>query len=297
MSIQARLVKAFSRRALRREGLAGDRLVRHLRRAFNNTPVIRLIPRGIETERIDTLAFRGDYLGHSDPKVTVLFFHGGAYIAGETRTYHNLAGRLAKQLQGEVYLPTYPFAPEHPFPAAVNRCLEAYKYLLDQGKDPANIVIGGDSAGGGLSLATLLHARDKGLPMPRCGVLLSPGTNCFPNEELLKRNDPTDDMLSADTIRNVIEVYVPNPDDRSHPYASPGTADHTGLPPLMITACNEEVLYGDALDAKASAEKAGVPVEWLERSGLFHVWPIFVPFVPEANQDLKRIVQYIRRQR
>ena len=294
MSIQARIVKAVTRRTIKRDGLAGEHLVRHLRRQFNNTPGLSLVPRGVQVQQLDQPGFKGEHLSVAHPRVAVLYFHGGAYIGGVTRTYHNLAGRLAKQLQGEVYLATYPFAPESPYPAAVNRCLEAYQFLLEQGKKPGDIVIAGDSAGGGLTLATLLHIRDKGLPMPRCGVALSPGATCFPDEDILRRQDPTDAMLSADIIRNVIDIYVPDEEHRSHPYASPVLGDYTGLPPLMVTVSNEELLYGDALKVRAAARKAGVPVEWLERSGVFHVWPVMVPFLPEANKDLKRIVRFIQ---
>ncbi len=293
MSIQARLIKAFTRRTIKRDGLNEQQLVRHLRRAFNS-PALTLLPRGVTVSEIKHTSFQGDHVSVSNPQLTILYIHGGAYIGGLTRTYYNLTGRLAKKLNAEAYLVKYPFAPEHPFPAAVNCVLEAYEYLLDQGKQPHNIVIAGDSAGGGLTLATLLHIRDRKLPQPRCAVTLSPGSNCFPIEEEIRALDATDAMLSADIIRTVIDIYVPNQADRSNPYASPCLGDYTGVCPVMITASNEEVLYGDALRARSALEKAGVKVEWLERSGVFHVWPIMAPLLPEANKDLKKIVAFIK---
>ena len=294
MSLQARIIKAITRRQIKRSGLDEQQLVRHLRRVFNGTPPLSLIPRGIKIRRLSTDLFEGDHVFADDPQVTVLYVHGGAYIGGVTRTYHNLAARLAKKLHGEVYLVQYPFAPEHPFPAAVNRVLEAYRFLLAEGKKPENIVIAGDSAGGGLTLATLLHIRDQGLPHPRCAVTLSPGSSCFPVEEEIQAQDKSDAMLSADIIRTVIDIYVPNPEDRKHPYASPALGDYTGLPPIMILVSNEEVLYGDACRVRDAAQKAGVEVEWFERKGVFHVWPIMVPLLPEANKDLKKIVAFIQ---
>ncbi|MDX1804594.1 MAG: alpha/beta hydrolase [Alcanivorax sp.] len=296
MSIQAHIIKAVTRRTIKRNGLDQEQLVRHLRRVFNSTPTLTLMPRGVRLRQVDQPAFRGDHVSVRDPQVTVLYLHGGAYIGGVTKTYHNLAGRLATQLAGEVYLATYPFAPEHPFPAAVNRVLEAYEYLLSLGKSPRDIVIAGDSAGGGLTLATLLHLRDKKLPQPRCAVTFSPGCSCLPDDSILAALDPSDAMLSADIIRTVIDIYVPDPQDRKHPYASPGLADYTGLCPLMITASTDEVLYGDAKLARQAAQKAGVKVEWLERSGVFHVWPIMVPFLPEARKDVKQVVDFIQAQ-
>lgn len=296
MSLQARIVKAVSRKAVKKNGLAGDDLVRHLRKAFNNTPNVTWMPRGTRRREVDTEGFTGDHVYTANPKVTILYIHGGAYIAGVPRSYHNLTARMAKALDGEAYLPRYPLAPEHPFPAGINACVAAYQFLLAQGKDPKRIVIAGDSAGGGLTLGTLLKLRDEGLPMPACAVTLSPGANCHPDPEEIALRDPTDAMLSADIIRNVVDVYVPDPEDRKNPYASPVDGDYTGLPPLMITVSNEEILYADALKVRAAAEKAGVPVEWLERKGVYHVWPVMVPFVPEARKDLKRILAFIRRQ-
>jgi monoterpene epsilon-lactone hydrolase len=296
MSLQARIVKAFCRKTVKKDGLAGEDLVRHLRKVFDNTPNLTLMPRGTRRRSVRTEGFTGDHIYTDNPGVTILYIHGGAYIAGVPRSYHNLTARMAKALNGEAYLPRYPLAPEHPFPAGINACVAAYRFLLDQGKDPKRIVIAGDSAGGGLTLGTLLKLRDEGTPLPACAVTLSPGANCHPDPDETALRDPTDAMLSADIIRNVVDVYVPDPADRKNPYASPVDGEYTGLPPLMITVSNEEILYGDALKVRAAAEKAAVPVEWLERKGVYHVWPVMVPFVPEARQDLKRILAFIRRQ-
>ena len=104
MSIQARIIKAFTRRTIKRDGLNEQQLVRHLRRVFNHSPTLSLIPRGVKKRDIDTNTFQGEHLATRDPQVTVLYIHGGAYIGGITRTYHNIAGRLAKHLDGDVYL-------------------------------------------------------------------------------------------------------------------------------------------------------------------------------------------------
>jgi epsilon-lactone hydrolase len=294
-SVTARLVKLFARRTIKRDGLDHDQLVRHLRRNFNHTPVVPLLPKGVRLRRVHARSFDGDLVRVKDPTIFVLYIHGGAYIAGVTHTYHNLAGQLAKELNAAVYLPRYPLAPEAPFPAALNRIIEGYRFLLDEGHDPANIVISGDSAGGGLSLALLLAIRDQDLPTPRCAVVFSPGSNALGDGESVQRNNDSDCMLSADMIHAVTEIYVPDRQDRSHPYASPGIGDYTGLPPLFISVASDEVLYSDAVAVRKQAEKAGVKVEWLERDGLFHVWPIMLPFLKEAREDLPKYVDFIRR--
>ncbi|MFN3714293.1 MAG: alpha/beta hydrolase fold domain-containing protein [Alcanivoracaceae bacterium] len=293
-SVTARLIKVFARRTIKRNGLSNEQLVHHLRRHFNHTPVVPLLPKGVRLRRLHTRSFDGDLVSTAQPSMAVLYIHGGAYIAGVTRTYHNLAGRLASSLNAAVYLPIYPFAPEQPFPQAINRVLEAYQFLLSEGHAANNIVISGDSAGGGLSLALLLAIRDRGLPTPSCGVLFSPGTDARTQGSSVSDNDEIDCMLSADMVRKVARIYVPDEADRFHPYASPCLGDYRGLPPLFITVASDEVLYSDAVAAREQANKAGIQVEWIEREGLFHVWPIMVPFLKEARDDIGRAIIFIQ---
>ena len=295
-SLTARLIKAFSRRMIRRENLEQDDLIRHLRKTFNHTPGLTLLPRGIRLRTLETPGFSGDLVTAERPGMTVLYIHGGAYIAGVTRTYHNLAGRLARDLNAAVYLVRYPFAPESPFPGAVNRCIEAYEWLLADGHAPDDIAIGGDSAGGGLTLALLLAIRDRGLPRPRCGFTFSPAGDGHCRGPSIDANNPSDCMLSASMVRTVADIYMGDA-DRNNPYASPCLGDYTGLPPLMITAATDECLYSDAEAIRARAEAAGVPVTWVAREGLFHVWPILLPWLPEAREDVRKVVDFIRAQK
>ena len=295
-SLQARLIRTFSRRVIRREGLDGPQLVRHLRRVFNRPPPISFLPRGTAVSQINRSGFCGEHIARRRGRQqgpVILYVHGGAYIAGTTRTYHGLAGRLAKYLDAQVYLVQYPFAPENPFPSAVEKVIEAYQFLLGEGHAPENLVVAGDSAGGGLSLALMLALKDRGLPLPAGAALFSPGGSCTLGSYVYSNSD-SDVMLSADMIQRVVEVYVQDPSQYEHRYASPAHADLSGLPPLLITAERSECLYGDALDIRWRAEEAGIELTWIEREGLFHVWPIMVPFLPEARQDLKQVVAFIR---
>lgn len=295
MSIQSNIFQMVSKNTIKKYGLNQEQTINHLRFVFNNTPSITLLPKGVRIQRINTPEFRGERVAVKNPEMVMLYFHGGGYVGGRTKTYHNFASRLAKKLNAEVFLATYPFAPENPYPAAPNRCLQAYKYLLAQGKGASNIVIAGDSAGGGLTLATLLQIRDCGLPTPKCAITISPGACCFPDQQLIERKCKSDAMLTVDYVKSILNAYIPNEEDRHHPYASPAKADFKGLPPIMITVSKEEILYGDAVKVRGRAEEAGIDVEWLERPGVFHVWPIMVPFVPEANRDLNKITRFIER--
>lgn len=294
-SLQARLVRRFSRRYIRREGLTEAQLVRHLQKAFNSPPPFNVKPSGSRITKINCQGFQGERITASQSHAygpVVLYIHGGAYIAGVTESYHRIGHYLAKQLDGSVYLTRYPFAPDNPYPEAVNHVLQAYQFLLDSGYSHDRIVLAGDSAGGGLSLALLLSIRDKGLPMPAGAALFSPGGNSAPTA-YVQENDKTDVMLSADMINTVLDVYLPDHARRAEDYANPAQADFSGLPPLLITVAREECLYGDALDMRARADEAGVPMTWIEREGLFHVWPIMVPFLPEAKQDLKKVIHFM----
>ena len=154
MSFQSQAFQSVSKILIKRRGLSQDETVKHLRRVFNNTPRVSMLPRTVRVERIYAPSFRGELISVKNAKYTVLYFHGGAFVGGRTRTYHNFASRLAVHLKANVYLATYPFAPEHPFPVATECCFSAYQYLLDTGITPQSIVLAGDSAGGGLALCS-----------------------------------------------------------------------------------------------------------------------------------------------
>ena len=156
MSLQSQVVQVVSKNVIKRTGLNQKETVKHLRLVFNNTPNVTFLPRNIRVKRINEKGFRGELVSVKSPDFYVLYFHGGAFVGGLTRTYHNFSSRLANQLNANVYLATYPFAPEKPFPAAPERCFDAYQYLLDKGIPSSRIVLAGDSAGGGLALSSAL---------------------------------------------------------------------------------------------------------------------------------------------
>lgn len=292
-SIAARILKAYSRAVIRRSPQRPEGLVEHMRRAINHAPTWVSLPRGVARAAITEPELAGDRLSVSDPAQTILFFPGGGYVAGVTRSYHNLCGRLAKALSAQVYLPRYPLAPEAPFPAAHDHAVRAFRRLLTKGIDPATITLAGDSAGGGLALATLLAIKDQGLPRPRCGVLLSPLTDLTCSQPSVDTNDKTDVMLSARMIRFAAAIYLNGADPRT-PYASPYFGNYHGLPPLLLTACEDECLYDDSRAVVRKAREAGVPVELITERGLLHVWPILVPVLPEARRTFPRLVDFIR---
>jgi acetyl esterase/lipase len=290
----ARSIKLFSRLYVRHHPQTPDELVRRLRLSMNNTPMPTLLPHGVRAERYREADLRGDRLCVAKPGQVILYLHGGGYVCGKTRTYFNFCGRLASELNAEVWLPDYRLAPEHPFPAAIDDALASYQLLLAKGWRAEQITIAGDSAGGGLTLGTLLALRDKGRPLPRCAVVLSPFADVRSITGSITTNDRNDWMLSRQMLEMGRPIYAQTPADAQHPYASPALGDYKGLPPLFITVCEQECLRDDAYAVAAQARAAGVPVTLLSRPDVMHVWPIFVPVMPEAREDLGRIANFIR---
>lgn len=293
-SLIAHSVKLFSRLYIRHNPKTPASLVRHLRLTMNHSPAPTLLPPGVRAAAYQEEGLRGDCLRMAKPGQVLLYLHGGGYVTGQTKTYFNLCGRLAKELNAEVWLPDYRLAPEHPFPAAIEDARASYESLLRKGWRPDQITFAGDSAGGGLALGTLLALRDAGRPMPRCAVLISPFADVRAISPSVAGNDASDWMLSRRMLEVGRNVYAQSPQDEVNPYASPALGDYTGLPPLYITVCEHECLRDDAYAVQAKARAAGVPVTLLARPDLMHVWPIFVPLLPEAREDLPRIVNFIR---
>jgi monoterpene epsilon-lactone hydrolase len=292
--IRTRLTRMALRAVIKRECHERETTVRHLRRVLAAPPLLERVPVGASLASMNPApGLPATRISSRDPDYTVLYFHGGAFVAGETPIYHAMAGYMARKLPGEVYLLQYRLAPEHPYPAALEDCLSAYRALLDKGVDPDKLILAGDSAGGNLTLATLLRARDEGLPLPRCAVTFSPSTDATCQLPSIDGNDPSDAMLTASMVRQAAGVYLNGQDPRT-PYASPLHGDYQGLPPLFFTVSENECLRDDCYAAVNKAREAGVSADVITRPGMPHVWPIFYPLIPEAGKDLKRAVDFMR---
>ncbi|MET8867977.1 alpha/beta hydrolase [Nonomuraea sp. NPDC004580] len=221
----------------------------------------------------------------ADGDTVVLFLHGGGYVVGSPRTHAALAGELARRARTRIVSLDYRLAPEHRFPAAVDDGLAAYRELLERGTSPSAIALAGDSAGGGLSVATLLAAREAGLPMPAGAVLFSPWA------DLTLTGASMEGKLGADPVfvRADIEGYRTHylgAGDPAAPLASPALADLTGLPPLLVQAGSNELLLDDSVRLAAGAGAAGVDVTLRVWGGLPHVFQHHTALVEEAGQAL-----------
>lgn len=293
-SLTAQIIKIGSRLQIRRDHVEStESLIAHLRKAFAPPP-LAIIPRGVTVSKTKLGNIETDHLVTRRAREAILYFHGGGYVAGGPKTYHSLCAGLCKRLNAEAFLPKYRLAPENPFPAAVEDALESYQALLEHFA-PEKITVAGDSAGGGLTLALLLALKDQGLPQPKCAVVFSPYADVTRQAQSYIRNDATDPMLSLAMLNAGGNVYVQDERDLTHPYASPILGDFTGLPPLLITVCEEECLRDDSYKVAQKAQAANVPVSFISRQDLFHVWPIMYPLLPEARADFKKIVSFIQK--
>jgi len=227
-------------------------------------------------------------LANSKPGI-ILYLHGGAYAVGSVTSHRKFLARLAKACQMKVLAIDYRLAPEHPFPAALQDALAAYQCLFSKGYDPSNIVIAGDSAGGGLAIAALISLRDGKLPLPACAVCISPWVNLSGAEK--KSNNNHDPLLNP-AILNLYARYYIGQADASNPLISPVFADLEGLPPMLIQAGTNEILLSQIEEFYEKARQASVEITLDRWQGMFHVFQI-IPILPEARLSLKKIANFI----
>ncbi|MFL9870452.1 alpha/beta hydrolase [Paraburkholderia megapolitana] len=223
----------------------------------------------------------------------ILYLHGGGYYFCSPRTHRAITFGLGTRTDARVFSLDYRLAPEHPFPAALDDALAAYRQLVAQGTSPESIVIAGDSAGGGLALATLVALRDAGDVLPAGAILFSAWTDLAATGATIRTNDGADPMFSGPAIGRAAKLYLGDT-PATNPYASPLYADLHGLPPLFMQAASTEVLLDDSRRVADSARAVGVTVDFEIWPKMPHVWQIWTPFIPEARRALDRAADFVR---
>jgi len=224
----------------------------------------------------------------------ILYFHGGGYTIGTLATYRNFTGHLARATGAKLLAAGYRLAPEHPFPAALEDAVTSYRWLIEQGVPPHRIVIAGDSAGGGLALATAVALRDRGNPMPAAIVAICPSTDLAKEGRSVRERAHLDPIVTYESSMAHALRYVGKESNLKNPLASPLYADLHGLPPMLILVGTHESLFDDSTRFAAKAEAAGVEVELDIWEGMVHVWPLFADILPEGRQALEKIGEYVR---
>ncbi len=222
----------------------------------------------------------------------ILYLHGGGYVMGSIKTHRATVARIARAAQARALAIDYRLAPEHPFPAALEDTLAAYRWLLGNGYRPGKIVIAGDSAGGGLTLAALLSIRDRKLPMPAAAAPISPWTDMEATGASFESRANRDPMVGKAELLPMAKLYLGNADPKN-PLAAPIHADFHGLPPLLIQVGDAETLLDDATRVAQRAKRDGVKVELEVWPDMFHVWHAFAKILPEGQQAINKLGQFI----
>lgn len=227
------------------------------------------------------------------PDNVILYFHGGGYVAGSIVSHRDLVSRLAVETGRRVLAVDYRLAPENPFPNGLDDAVAAYRWLLDKQGIPAkNIVIGGDSAGGGLTMATLVRLKEAKAPMPRATFLLSPWTDLAITGESVRTKAKQDPFITPDGLPFIAGQYLQGTDPRN-PLASPLYADLSGLPPLLIQVGECECLLDDSRRLAEKAKTAGVDVTIDVWDEMIHVFQAFAPVTEEGKAGIRRIAEYL----
>lgn len=252
-------------------------------------------PPDVKVERVNVPAAPAEWLRPPSavPGRVVLYLHGGGYVIGSPRSHRHLAAAIAGAAGASALLLDYRLAPEHPFPAAVEDATAAYRWLLDQAIAPEHIVIAGDSAGGGLTVATLLALREARVPLPAGGVCISPWVDLTCSGASYATKAAADPIVRRAGVEEMARAYLGATPPRT-PLASPLFADLRGLPPLLIHVGSDEVLLDDAVQLAERAKAAGVDATLEIYDRMIHVWHWFLPMLDEAQTAVEAIGRFVR---
>jgi acetyl esterase/lipase len=253
------------------------------------------LPEGTRTAPVDAGGVPSEWVDApgGEPDRAILYLHGGGYTVGSVRSHRALVARLAAASGARGLTVDYRLGPEHPFPAAVDDAVTAYRWLLQGGLDPARIVVAGDSAGGGPTVSTLLALRDQGDPLPAAGVCISPWTDLTCTGESMASRAAHDPLVQRDGLLDMAAAYLAGQDPRA-PLASPLYAALHDLPPLLVHVGTAETLLDDATRLAARGREAGVAVDLEVWDDMVHVWHAFAPLLPEADEAIARIGEWVR---
>ena len=240
---------------------------------------------GVPAEWVEAPGARGD--------TAFLYLHGGGYALGSTATGRHLAAAISEAAATRVLSLDYRLAPEHPFPTAVDDAVAGFRWLVERGTPAGKVVIGGDSAGGGLTVATLVALRDAGDSMPSAGVCISPWVDLTCSSGSYGTKSDADPVIVNEDIRWFASLYLDGRDPKT-PLASPLFANLEGLPPLLIQVGSEEVLLDDAVGLDGRAREAGVDSTLEVWEDMIHVWHVFFQMLPEGRDAIARIGEYFK---
>lgn len=222
-----------------------------------------------------------------------LYIHGGGFVAGSPRTHRPLTWRLAKDIGIPVYAIDYRLAPEHPYPAGLDDCVAAYRGLLENGIPAKSILVGGDSAGGNLTLALALRLKAEGLHLPAALICLSPATDMAATGDSYRTNAEADSLFVPEMFDSLKPAYFPDLDERD-PFVSPLYGDVSGFPPTLFQVGEKEMLRDDSTRMAAALTAAGVETAIEVWPKVWHVWQLNADMLPEAREAIAHIVRFAK---
>lgn len=271
----------------------GDRSRRRALEADLDPALPRSLRQIMKAERATVGGIPGEWVTRdhargSDP--TILYLHGGAYLAGSPATHRRFISRLTWVTRASTFVPDYRLAPQHKFPAAVDDAVAAYVGLLETGVDPGRLIVGGDSAGGGLACALLQRLRKDGHPQPAGVVLFSPYTDLEHTAPSIQKNAATDYLPLGPVMAN---TFYLGDSDPKHPEASPMYGDYTEVAPLLVFAGGREMILDDAIRLVDKAEADGADVTLRIEEDMFHVWPALLPDHEATLRTLSAVAEFV----
>jgi epsilon-lactone hydrolase len=274
---------------LRQSALPVDSDVNEQRRLFREAVSAQPLPADVTVTAgsLDGVPTAEITVDGIEPRHVVLYFHGGVYVISDAFLAAGLASQVGRRTQARVISVDYQLAPEHPYPAAVDDALAAYEALLDDGIAPSDIAFAGESAGGGLAVATMVNARDHGLPLPAAAFLMSPYVDLTLSGTTMDTKRDVDPLLNRELLAPRVADYAQG-QNAALGLISPVFADLSGLPPLIIQAGSHEVLLDDALRLARVAAIADVEITLDITPGVPHVFQAYSPMLDEAGAALDR---------
>ena len=294
ISKRARFIRWITGRYIQRIDVHSQDVVKTRKKLDSVSRLLRSA-RGVRVEPTKAGGLYAEWLkpeNAPDDKV-LLYLHGGAYVLGSCASHRPMVSHIARAARINALLPEYRLAPEHRFPSAIEDAVAIYRELLASGKRPENIVIAGDSAGGGLTVATLLSLRHTGDPLPAAAILLSPFLDVTASGESAQTRADQDPWFHAKDLRAVVRYYC-GAEEVRNPMVSPVFANVAGLPPVFIQVGDDEILLSDSTRFADKMRAAGNKVDieiWPE---MWHVFQLFVGKMPEARQAINKIGDYLR---
>jgi epsilon-lactone hydrolase len=254
------------------------------------------LPEGIEVREQTIEGIKSEWLipSGSNPEKVIMYVHGGGYVSGSCSDHRGFVSKFAGYTGVANLVYEFGLAPENPYPAAVEYSVKVYRWLLDSGFNPENIVLAGESAGGGLMLAILLYLRDHSIPLPKAGVAISPWTDLTCTGETYK----TKNKVSPAPLNSwhVFAKHYAGANPLTLPYISPLFGELIGLPPLFINSGMDDELFDDGRQFAEKARAAGVDVTFRAGEKMLHCYPLLAPMFPEATEAMNEIVTFIKKQ-